>query len=192
MKKLISKIMIVISFAVLVLCAQPIATQAKSNHIPNGFIIDQRSDETTGNHFALTNLLGSYYNPMGQSFVPSKSKLVGIDFYIKKMMPLPLDQITDFTVTVREGSAEGRILGVSKVQVPATFLKGWQHVSFLPPVKLVPGRQYVFLVDCNRNAWHIVSHGDLSNNYPRGGWILWGQPQGSNDLAFRTYTLKSK
>ncbi len=160
--------------------------------IPRGFIIDQRNDETTGSRFGLSNNI-KYYQPMGQEFVPTKNKLVGVDVFMGGYKKGD----TDLILNIRKDNIHNPILASRQVYV-ASHYRGWVHVSFLPPVKLQPGSRYVIQVALSDpdGGLSIVSDGRCKvDTYLFGGWILWGKPRDRincyNDLVFRTYTLKS-
>ena len=191
MKIITRQVFILISLAALFLGASTSITQAKNDKIPSGYIIDQRSDETTGNRLALWNNI-AYYTPMGQEFVPDHPKLVGVDIYVTYSGT----NTGTLNLKIRESNIYGPILASRDFTTDVKF-RGWRHFSFLPPVELQPGSIYVIEVEpVGQNyGWGTLSDGRCwQDTYSRGDWILWGyhySPDCHNDLAFRTYTLKS-
>ena len=164
----------------------------RSPNIPPGFIVDQCSDETTDNNFGLADSI-PFFSPIGQEFVPDRSKLVAVDVFV-----------TDFgggngtlRLTIHADDIYGPALASRDFTVTAGYW-GWRYAAFLPPVILNPGSLYVIQVETvgSTGNWGIVSDGRCwPDTYPRGGWILRGQhydPCSRNDLAFRTYALKSR
>lgn len=173
-------------------CSSAIYAQADHSRAPDnppGFIVDQCSDETTGNRFWQANNI-RMYSPIGQEFVPDHSKLVAVDVFV-----------TDFgggngtlRLTIHDGDIYGPVLASRDFAVTARYW-GWRYVDFLPPIKLDPGSLYVIQVETvgSTGDWGIVADGRCwADTYLRGNRILLGQhdPNCPNDLAFRTYALK--
>lgn len=170
-----------------------IYAQTANSHspaIPPGFIVDQCTDETIGNHSIGANSI-PFYSPIGQEFVPDHSKLVAVDVCV-----------WDFgggdgtlRLTIHDGDIYGPILASGDFAVTARYY-GWRYVTFQPPVILNPGSLYVIQVETvgSTGNWGIVSRGGCWEDlYPRGDRILQGrhEPFCHVDLDFRTYALKA-
>ena len=168
---------------------------AGASTAPAGYVVDQRSDETTGNGFALWNNI-TVYAPMGQTFLPSyhlpgndHQMLTGIEVYMTPS--INPTGASSFSMSVCRGGPSGATVAETQFGVAASAT-GWVFVPFAS-VQLVPNELYAFLIRPQQDpfGWGLVSDGGGHISYPSGCWVLWGAEQGQrvlgNDLAFRTY-----
>ena len=191
MKKYFCNILMVLILCISFVSNVNAKTTIRDTILPRGIMIDQRSDKTTGNQFASAVSIG-YFSPIGQEFVPSKNKLVGVDIFVNYVYT---DETT-LIVNIREGDISGKILAKSTAFVAKRY-NGWVHFRFIPPVKLKIGSKYVIQVELSdpTRDWGLVSNGNcFIDTYPKGARILQGIPSTicKNDFAFRTYSLKNR
>jgi len=141
--------------------------------------IDQRNDVGPFNSASQI----QFAEPIGQSFVPTSSELVGVAFLLEDFNPTGAATVT---VRIRSGAIDGAILGETARVLPQNLpgFQMWVRFDLLAALKLTAGQTYVAEIDASNNAHGINSGADL---YPNGNSFFQGNPS-SGDLAFRTYT----
>lgn len=188
------KLTIILVLLVTLLAVVPALTVLANAPIPGGVIIDQRSDGTNENHFALWDSI-AYFAPIGQTFVPSYhqadsnlQKLTGIEVFTQSGEVM---LASDFTLTIVMGEPSGTVIDQVQFRIEA-LTDGWIFVP-TPGILLITGQLYTFLISpaSGRCAWGLVSNGSNGPSYPQGCWVLNGKEDGNrawgNDFAFRTY-----
>lgn len=151
--------------------------------IAAGEVIDQSCEPSgEGTMYATT----IFDMPMGQSFIPTKSPLAGVEVYLKTVNAYGDDTIT---LNLRQGSITGNIL-TSSTQTVAGSIMNWEglvYFAFPSAQTVTPGDVYVWeLVVTNPTfAYYATTATDL---YAGGNLFTAGSPRVNQDAYFRTYT----
>lgn len=133
-----------------------------------------------------------HFDPMGQSFVPTKPKLFGVDLFLIDPN-IPNGVGTVLRVTIRQGTIQGDVVGHSLSEVTDGVLGVWWHFDFPKKLRLQPGDTYVIHVSVDSPStddFAAATAGPpgfpIQDAYPDGTRIESGAPT-AHDLCFRTY-----
>ena len=125
----------------------------------------------------------SEFEPLGQSFTPTRSALTGVDVYVQ-FQGFPFQDT--LTLNVRDGGIAGPVVGsaTSFVDEP-----GFHRFDLPSPVALTAGHQYVIELDAGNfsSYWRGCS----ADGYAGGEAIQAGAPVGGQDMFFRTFAPES-
>jgi len=123
------------------------------------------------------------HQPLGQEFTPTVDNLIAVDLFIDLH-----GAAADITVTIREGSISGTILGSTTQTVSTPGLL--KHFDFPTSVPLTPGSIHVIQVQVEATSFDILLPNiqfSIANPYAGGQAIFFGGPVPAFDFLFTTY-----
>ena len=127
-----------------------------------------------------------YYELMGQSFVPSRPTLYGVDLGLDSTNACGAGPLT---VRLREGTLGGPTLATTTRIIPQyadPHTVHVEHFEFPAPVAVTPGSTYVIMIDSN-NCSHGIVAPPSGDPYPDGVFISRGVPCATGcDILFAT------
>ena len=175
-----NKLLPLLAFSILLLV--PVGAQ---NAFAHGFV------ELENVSLTPVSFTDPFDSPFGQNIVIFQPPLAGIDLFVHSNSDtIPFTDTV--TVTIREGSITGNILGSKTQSVTATSgdpsFRDEIHFDFIPPLNLVPGN-YVFQIETVEGQNKMQFAVNPNDSYPIGDSIIRGSPNSGHDLNFRTYTI---
>ena len=137
-------------------------------------------------------------SPIGQEFTPTLDNIAAIDLPINLGWAHPRGSNGPITVSVRDGTITGNILGAASAtpKLPYTVANLWVRFDFTEAIPLVPGNLYV-----------IQASAGSPSEFVNWGWIGWypvqpdeipGRPIANGNVSqgpyptpfgFRTYAV---
>ena len=157
----------------------------------NAQTLDQSNTSTTSAGW-LVNATG--YDFVGQTFTAGITGAIKqVDFYLEAGNPTYPLIAGDFSMTIREGSGSGRILGTEIFSISGSETSGYFSVEFtsLADINVVAGNTYTFIIDEISGTGQLMLNSS-SDNYA--GGIIYYNPgtfNGTYDLLFNTYVGSS-
>ena len=125
----------------------------------------------------------SFYQPIGQEFLPSYSQVDVVDLYLIASIT---NDSTQVRVRLHHDTIDGPIVGTSDVVTLRQTMDGVVRFTFAPPAPTTPTERHVIEVEFVGGAQNTMLGGGDSNGYAPGRPVLSGQFLMPNDFWFRT------
>jgi len=187
MRRVLAVIVIVVAFALASL--PPVSAHGK---------VDQMNDSCESGPTGAWSIVT--LSQIGQSFLPKKKNLLGVDLFLRDLSENPLDTVLQ--VTIHEDTMDGNVVGLTTSVLSGGFggfPGGWLHFDFAGKVKLKHDRTYVIEViqltppTSLPNSHNVLVVGSTPADpdldpYPEGTKILSSVEAPPGDLCFKTHT----
>lgn len=169
-----------LSVGVALLVAVAMVTAGPASGADRSRWLDQVNDPTwTGGATHISEHEGD--RAAGQTFIPSRSRLVGVEIALLTLNPDAVGR----RVTVRVLDPAGAVIATSSQRLESGF-EGWLFFNVGDRgVQVVPGATHTLQVigdGCCLFAWKYAG-----DTYPEGERLLFGTPRPDTDWLFRTY-----
>jgi hypothetical protein len=127
-------------------------------------------------------------NALAQSFTPQQSGLIAVDVFLGRDGE-PLAVPATLTVSVREASLTGLVVGSATAVVPAGTVGSWAapyvlHFDFSTVSTLIPGTRYFLQIQPDSSYGWVANSG---SPYPGGNAFVGASSLDVYDFGFRTY-----
>lgn len=134
-----------------------------------------------------------FFAPVGQTFVPTSSRHVGVELVLSRVCLALAHLPAIYTAELRENFNGPALASGTTPAIVCPELSGtgeWVEILFDEPASLEPGQTYFLTLATANQAGFWRAAGQ--NRYPRGHAIISGSPDANFDWGFRTLVIATE